>query len=300
MELKHYRLVKTIAEEGSIANSSEKLFLTQSALSHQLRDLEERLGFKVFHRTRNHWKLTPEGVELHRLANELLERIDVGFGKIREVKEGSKGKIRLSAECHSFFHGLPAFVQKMAVLYPEIEIDLSLGATHQTISQLLLDEIDVAIVTSKPTAEALHCMQVMEDEIFAVIHREHGFADQEYLDASHFTELHLIINSFPLENVSVYEHFLKPSKVIPSKISAIPFTEVSIEMVKANMGVMCLPKWSLDSYKLSEELKFMRIGRNGLKRTHFLVVKAANRNKQHISAFITNFAEDFVEGNKVF
>lgn len=294
MELKYFRLVKTIAEEGNIANSSEKLFLTQSALSHQLRDLEERLGFKVFHRTRNHWKLTPEGIELHKLANELFERIDAGFGKIQQVKEGSKGKIRLSAECHSFFHGLPAFVQKMAVLYPEIEIDLSLGATHQTISQVLLDEVDVAIVTSKPAAEALFSMNVLEDEIFAVMHREHRFADVEYLDASHFTELHLIINSFPLENVSVYEHFLKPNKVIPVKTSAIPFTEVSIEMIKANMGVMCVPKWSLTNYKLSEELLFKRIGKNGLKRTHYLVVKETNRNKEHINAFISNFEEDFV------
>ncbi|OEK04970.1 LysR family transcriptional regulator [Roseivirga misakiensis] len=293
MELKYFRLIKTIAEEGNIANSSDKLFLTQSALSHQLRELEERLGFKVFHRTRNNWNLTKEGAELHKLANELFERIELGFSSIEQIKEGSKGSIRLSAECQSFFHGLPAFVQKMAVLYPEIEIDLSLDGSQSTVSQLLSNEVDVAIVTSAPVSDALFTKKVLEDEIFVIMHQEHKFSDLEFLDVSHFADLNLIINSFPLESVSVYEHFLKPNKIIPRKVTAIPFTEVSLEMVVANMGVVCLPKWSLKSYKLSDELVFKKIGKNGLKRSHYLVVKEEQRNRKHISAFIDNFLEEF-------
>lgn len=294
MELKYFRLIKTIAEEGNIANSSDRLFLTQSALSHQLRDLEERLGFKVFHRSRNKWILTEEGEELHKLANTLLKSIEEGFQSIQQIKEGSKGTIRLSAECHSFFHGLPAFVQKMAVLYPEIQIDLSLGATHQTISQILSDELDIAIVTSEPATEVLTSMEVFRDEIFVLMHKEHPLHELDYLDASHFSDVHLIINSFPMENVSVYEHFLKPNRITPVKISAIPFTEVSLQMVKANMGIMCLPKWTLNSFKLPENLVFKRIGKYGLKRTHYLVVKEENRNKKHFEAFISNFLEEFV------
>jgi len=294
MELKYFRLIKTIAEEGNIANSSEKLFLTQSALSHQLRELEERLGFKVFQRSRNNWQLTNEGNELHKLANELFEKIDAGFCNIKQIKEGSKGTIRLSAECQSFFHGLPAFVQKMALLYPEIEIDLALDGSQQTISQVLSDQVDIAIVTTEPATDALFKMKVLEDEIFVIIHNEHRFSDSEYLDVSHFADLNLIINSFPLESVSVYEHFLKPNKIIPRKVTAIPFTEVSLEMVNANMGVVCLPKWSLKSYKLPDELVFKRIGKNGLKRRHYLVVKEENRNKPHIEAFLSNFEEEFV------
>ncbi len=294
MELKYFRLIKTIAEEGNIANSSERLFLTQSALSHQLRDLEERLGFKVFHRTRNKWVLTEEGEELHKLANTLLRSIEEGFQNIQQIKEGSKGTIRLSAECHSFFHDLPAFVQKMAVLYPEIQVDLSLGATHQTISQLLSDELDIAIVTTEPASDLLTSIEVFRDEIFALMHVEYPLHDLDYLDASHFSDMHLIINSFPMENVSVHEHFLKPNRITPRKISAIPFTEVSLQMVRANMGVMCLPKWTLNSFKLPEDLVFKRIGKYGLRRTHYLVVKEENRNKKHFEAFISNFQEEFV------
>ncbi|TXN35223.1 LysR family transcriptional regulator [Flagellimonas hymeniacidonis] len=294
MELKYFRLIKTIKEEGSLANSSERLFLTQSALSHQLRDLEERLGFKVFHRTRNKWEPTEEGNELYKLANKLFRSIDEGFSNIEHIKEGSRGAIKLSAECQSFFHTIPNFIQKMGILYPEIDIDLTLGATHQTISQVLSNDIDIAIVTTKPASEELVSIKVHEDEIFAVMHRENPLNDIGYLEASHFGKVHLLINSFPLDGVSVYEHFLKPNRINPAKISAIPFTEITLSMIEANMGIMCAPKWQLKSFKRSDEIVFKRISKNGLKRDHYLVVQKSNRNKKYIHDFISNFEEDFL------
>ena len=295
MELKYFRLIKTIAEEGSLANSSERLFLTQSALSHQLRDLEERLGFKVFHRSRNKWELTDEGSELYKLANKLFNSIDESFSNIKNIKEGSQGSIKLSAECQSFFHDIPKFIQKMGILYPEIKIDLTLGATHQTISQVLSNEIDIAIVTSKPGSEELTSTKVFEDEIFAIMHKENPLNTYEYLEASHFSDIHLLINSFPMEGVSVYEHFLKPNKINPKKISAIPFTEITLSLIQANMGVMCAPEWQLKSFKLSKDIFFKRISKNGLKRDHYLVVKKMNRNKKYIHDFISSFQEDFLK-----
>jgi LysR family transcriptional regulator for metE and metH len=295
MELKYFRLIKTITEEGSIANSTERLFLTQSALSHQLRELEERLGFKVFHRTRNKWKLTEEGSELYKLANKLFNSIDEGFTAIKHIKEGSKGSIKLSAECQSFFHSIPSFIQKMGILYPEIDIDVNLGATQQTISQVLSEDIDIAIVTSKPQSDELTSIPVFKDEIFAIMHKENPLNDLDYLDASHFANVHLLINSFPLDGVAVYDHFLKPNNINPIKISSIPFTEITLSMIYANMGIMCAPKWQLSPFKLSKELIFKRIGKNGLKRKHYLVVKKTHRNKKYIHDFITSFEEDFLE-----
>ncbi|VAX36999.1 Transcriptional activator MetR [hydrothermal vent metagenome] len=293
MEIKYFRLIKTIAEEGNIANSSEKLFLTQSALSHQLRELEERLGFKVFHRTRNKWKLSEEGLELYKLANTVLKTIEQGFHKIQDIQSGSKGKIKMSTECYSFYQGLPSFIQKMALLYPEIEVDLILEATHQPISKILSNEIDIAIVTSKPTNNLLSSIELFEDEIYVVMHKENAFNSSNFLSADDFAEVHLIIHSFPIETVSVYQKFLMPNKINPIKISAIPLTEVSLEMINANMGIMCMPKWALKSFKMSDDLIFKKIGKYGLKRTHYLVVREVDKNKKYISDFISNFKEDF-------
>ncbi len=293
MELKHFRLIKTIAEEGSIANSSEKLFLTQSALSHQLRELEERLGFKVFHRSRNRWDLTEQGNELYRLANTVLDTIDQGFRSIENINEGSKGKVRISTECYSFYSGLPGFIQKMAILYPNIDVTLVEDATYQPISKLLGGDIDMAIVSASPATSSLTSVTLFEDEIFAVMHPENALAEKNFLEASDFTNTHLIIHSLPMESVFVYEHFLKPNHVMPVKISALPMTEVALEMVAANMGIMCLPKRYIEAFNGVKGLVLKPISQHGLKRTQYLVSRTADQSKKYIHDFVGMIQEEF-------
>ncbi len=293
MEIKHFRLIKTIAEEGNISTSSQRLFLTKSAISHQLRELEEQLGFKVFHRTRNRWRLTEEGEALHKLATEVLARIEDGFQHIQRIQEGAKGNIRISTECYSFYQGLPSFLQKMAVLYPDIHVNLILDATHQPISKLLANDIDIAIVTTRPSSAQLSSIALYQDEIFGILHQEHPLNEKPYLEAGDFSDIHLIIHSFPLETVSVYQQFLHPNHIHPVQISAIPLTEVSLELVKTNMGVMCMPKWALQSFLMPGELVFKRLGRQGLKRTHHLVFRKADRDKKYIRDFVLSFEEEF-------
>lgn len=293
MEIKYFRLIKTIADEGSIANSSEKLFLTQSALSHQLKELETQLQFKVFHRTRNKWELTEEGAELYKLGNNVLETIDKGFKNINKIRSGSIGNIKVSTECYSFYQGLPAFIQKMGVLYPDISVDLILEATHQPISKLLSHDIDIAIVSSKPNNKLLESIDVFQDEIFAIIHKESTLNTLSTIDVNAFTNQHLIIHSFPLETVSVFEHFLKPNNITPLKVTAIPLTEVALDMVNSNFGVICMPKWALKSFKLPDNIVFKPLGQYGLKRTHYLVFRKTDASKKYINDFVLNFKDTF-------
>lgn len=293
MELKHYRLIKTIVEEGTITNSSEKLFLTPSALSHQLREIETLLGVKVFIRFRNDWKLTKEGKELYALAIELFNRIDESFVTIKHLQEGTQGKVRVSTACYSFYQGLPAFIQQMDILYPQIQVELNLEATHHPIDKLLSNDIDIALTTTLPTHQNLEYIPIAEDELFAVMHQEHSLATQDFITAEDFSQLHLIIHSFPLDSVSVYELFLRPKRIMPLKITAIALTEVSLEMVLANMGIMCMPKWALKAFKVSDSICFKPLGQEGIKRTHYLVCRKEDKAKKYIFDFIENFKESY-------
>ncbi|NJX15194.1 LysR family transcriptional regulator [Tamlana crocina] len=293
MDIKYFKLIKTIAEEGSLANSSSKLFLTQSALSHQLKELELQLGFKVFFRTRNKWTLTEEGTELYRLGNNVLESIEKGLDTIKQIQAKSTGSIKVSTECFSFYHGFPHFIQKMGRLYPEINIELILESTHQPIEKLLSEEIDAAIVTCKPADTTLTSFNFFEDEIFAIMHKENTLSHKKNLAAKDFMNQHLIIHSYPLETVSIHQQFLKPNKVSPLKISAVPLTQVALEMIDSNLGITCMPKWALKSFKLSENLVYKQIGK-GLKRNHYLVIRKSDEKKKHINDFSSNFKEHFL------
>lgn len=295
MELKHYRLIKTIAEEGNLANSSGKLFLTQSALSHQLREMERHLGFKVFFRSRNKWELTEQGKELYKLANQLFITIDKGFDTIQHINNGIKGKIRLGTECYSFIRGIPKLIQKMGILYPDIDVDIILESNHQPISKLLSKDIDIAIVTSKPASRELVSVPLYQDEILAVMNRENHLAQKDYLEAGDFSDIHLIIHSFPLETVAVHQLLLHPNHITPRKISAVPFISVILEMIEANMGITCVPKWLLDSFILSKDIILQPISKNRLIRTQYLVYREEDVSKKYICDFVSNFREEFMD-----
>ena len=293
MEIKYFRLIRTIAEEGNMSNSSRRLFLTQSALSHQLRELEERLGFKVFYRKRNVWQLTDEGQELHALAVKVLDAINEGFEKIDYIKNGTKGAIRIGTECYFFYQRLLTFIKKMDVLYPEIEVNIILDPDNHPLKKILENELDIAIVHEQPKEEVLFCKELFEDEIFAFVHKDHFFNTKAYVSVEQFRQAHLIIHSYPLDSVFIYKHLLKPNYVEPENITAIPLTEIALEMVNANMGVMCKPKWALEPFKDFKDIVVKPIGEHGLKRSHFLTVRKSDRQKKYINDFISNFEEEF-------
>lgn len=292
MDLRYLKLVKTIVEEGSIAKSTDRLFLTKSALSHQLREFEERIGVKVFIRSRNDWKLTTEGQEIYDMACQVTDRIDQGMTKITKIKKGSQGTIKLSTECYSFYHGLPAFIQKMNALYPDIDIVLKVESKQSPISQLYANELDICIVTNPVSNEKIVTHELFEDELFALVHSEHELAEKAYLDAADFADQHLIIHSFPMETVSVYQHFLKHHHIDPKKITAMPMTEVTLELIESNMGMACFSRSALKSFKLPESLKFIPLGMGGLKRKHFLAIRSDDQQKQYIQDFIHYIKEE--------
>ncbi len=160
---------------------------------------------------------------LYKTACTVIDSIGNGLNTIQQIRAGAAGTIKISTECYSFYQGLPLFIQKMKMLYPEIEVDLVLEATHKPVEKVISNEIDIAVVTSKPSGnKELVSVEIFEDEILAIMHQENLLNNSEYLTADDFVDVHLIIHSFPLKTVSVYEGFLSPNGIMPVKISAVP------------------------------------------------------------------------------
>ncbi len=293
MEIKHLKLIKAIEDNGNITKAADELFVTSSALSHQLAKLEDQLNCALFLRSKNKWQLTEEGKIIHQLALDTIESIDSTLEKIQDYKDGNAGTIKLSTECYSFYLGLPSFIEEMKIQYPNIEILFQLEATHQPIEKLLNNEIDIALTATKPNKEELIATPIFNDEIFALLHKDHHLSNKPYLEAKDFASEHLIIHSYPLHTVSVYQHFLAPKLVKPDHISAIPLTEVALEMISTNIGITCFPKWALKDFNLSKDILFKPLGSSGFERTHYLVTRKSDTKHRYIESFKARFINKF-------
>ncbi|HEX6890737.1 MAG TPA: LysR family transcriptional regulator [Chryseolinea sp.] len=292
MEIRHLRLIKTIAEEKGITKSLDKLFLTQSAVSHQLRDIEERIGCKIFYRSKNQWLLTSEGRILYDTAVRILSELDQAMDKVNGMREGHAGTIRISTGCYTSYHWLPSFLTRMKVLYPKLDVRIVVEATHRPLQNLLDNVLDLGITSDPADDKSLKYIELFKDEVMAVISVNNEVARKKFLSAEDFKTQSLIIYSYPLESVSVYQHFLKEQKIMPKEIIAIPLTEVALEMVKAGMGIMTMPKWALKPFITIPEVQLIKIGQRGLMRTHYAAIRHEDSEKKYILDFIENLKEE--------
>lgn len=286
MEIRHLKLIKAIVEEGSIAKAINKLHLTQSALSHQLKEAEQQLGTSIFLRVNKKLVLTQAGEKLYHTAREVLEKLNATEIEIKKMISGDSGEIRLTTECYTSYHWLPSIMRKFHLVFPNVELKIVSQNGIRPFSLLLNDELDL-IVTSDPVKnENFEYIELFRDEMVALVHENHEWAAKKYVTAKDFEDQHLIIHSYPLETVTVYQYMLWPAGIMPRKITALPLTEASLEMVKAEMGVLVMAKWTLHPYMLSDSLRTVKLGKNGLIRTHYIATLKNKPHPGHLHAFV--------------
>jgi LysR family transcriptional regulator for metE and metH len=286
MEIRHLRLIKAIVEEGSITKAIDKLYLTQSALSHQLKEAEYQLGTKIFLRANKKLSLTKAGEKLYQTANEILEKLSYTEREIKQLIFGEVGEIRISTECYSSYHWLPSVLKQFHLLYPNIELKIVMEATHYPLQKLLANVLDIAIISDPIKDDNIKYVELFQDEMVMVVSENHFWADKKFVVAADFINEHLLIHSLPLETVTIHQFLLLPAKVTPKKITALPLTEASIEMVKADMGIMAMAKWALQPYLKNNSIKAIKIGRNGLKRKHYIAVMNNKTYPEYFNHFI--------------
>lgn len=270
MEIKHFRLIKTIVEEGGVTKASSKLYLTQSALSHQLKEAEIQLGAKIFYRINKKLVLTEVGEKIYHGAGVILEELGKIEHDIKAVFSGESGTITISTECYTSYYWLPAVIKKFNLEFPKINVKIDFQATHNPIEKLLSGEIDLAITSDPKDLTLIEYIELFEDEMVTLVSSFHPWAKKKYILADDFKDVNLIIHSEPLESVTVYKELLKPKQISPKEITIVPLTEASIEMVKADMGVMVIAKWALKPYLNAAEIKTIPIESGGFFRNQYI------------------------------
>jgi LysR family transcriptional regulator for metE and metH len=291
MEIRHLKLIKAIVEEGSITKAIDKLHLTQSALSHQLKEAEYQLGTPIFLRTNKKLVLTKAGEKIYELANDILNKLSEAQTQIKQMVYGEYGEIRISTECFSSYHWLPPVLKQFHLLYPNVELKIITEATHIPLQKLLENSIDIAIVSDTIKDNHIKYTELFQDEVVMAVSENHPWANKKYVVAEDFIDQHLLIHSLPMETVTIHQFILAPAKITPRKVTPLPLTEASLEMVKADMGVMSMAKWALLPHLKNNPIKAVKVGKNGLKRKHFIATRANETYPDYFQHFI-NFLQN--------
>ena len=285
LEVKHLKLVQAIQQERSITRAGNKLHLTQSAVSHQLKEIEDRLQTPLFIRARHELTLTPAGQRVLNSAAIVLDELRRAEEDIAAIAGSPRGTVRISTQCYTAYHWLPKLVKKFSAKHPHVSVEIKAEATYRAIDALLEGALDVALTNDQEQNERLHFESVFHDELIALVPSDHRFAEREFLRPQDFAEESMILPS-TLHDSYFYHNFLEPAGVVPANWCKVPLTEAIIGMVQEGLGISVGARWLLHPYMRSSALRAVRISKRGLYREWWAVVRNNGKTPAYIRDFV--------------
>jgi LysR family transcriptional regulator for metE and metH len=245
LEIRHLQLVAAVAAEGGVTRAGRLLHLSQSALSHQLRDAEERLRVRLFDRIGKRMVLTPAGERLLRSARLVLEELRSFEDDVRRGRERPRELLRLTTECNTVYHWLPSRLRLLERAHPDVDVQVLASASDDPLPSLLEGQIDLAIVHRPVRDSRLRSRALFRDELVVVLPPGHRLSAKPFVAAEDLAPEHLILYSIPREANLVFREVLIPAGVSPARVTHIQLTEAIVELVKAGLGVSVLARWSV-------------------------------------------------------
>lgn len=286
LDRKHLRNLLAMADAGSLARAAEQLHLTPSALSHQVKLLEDYHGVALFHRHTRPMRLTAAGHRLLALAREALPRFEQAERELARLAAGDAGRLHLAIECHACFEWLMPVLEQFKAGWPAVDVDIRLGLAFDSLRALREGDIDL-VITSDPTdSPDLAFLPLFDYECRLVLGAAHPLAARDWIAPADLSGQTLI--TYPVERtrMDVFRYFLQPAGVEPAGVRQAELTAVILLLVASGQGVAALPDWVMRHTAQPRSLGTRPLGPEGLHRTLFAAVRTAEREFGYLRAFI--------------
>jgi LysR family transcriptional regulator for metE and metH len=287
IELRHLRTLVALRDTGSLVEAADKVFLTQSALSHQIKELESRIGCPLFVRKTRPVRFTSAGSRLLRLADEVLPLVHSSELDLVRLAGGESGRIFMAIECHSCFEWLLPAIDSYRDRWPDVEMDIASGFHFAPLPALARGDLDL-VITADPLEElGVYYYPLFSYEAQLALSKEHPLVAKPWVEPGDLASEVLI--SYPVDRarLDIFKNFLEPAAVEPKRVRHAELTTMIVQLVVSGRGVACLPNWALYEYNAKDYLVVKSLGEEGVWPTLF----AAVRKDQADAPFMQGFFE---------
>lgn len=286
IEIKHLRTLSVLRDTGSLTATATALHLTQSALSHQLKELESRIGGKLFLRKTRPIKFTSEGAIILKVADEVLPKIARAENDIASLKEDVNGRLHMAIECHSCFQWLMPALKEYQIAWPSVTLDFSSGFGFEPLPALVAGELDLVITSDIQPRSEVHYEPLFDFEMRLITATNHPLADKEFIEPDDLAALTMLSYPVQKQRLDVVKHFLQPAGVEPAKWKQADNTLMLVQMVSAGLGVAALPNWAISEFSRQGLITSKPLGK-GLWRRLFAATRHAEKDKRYLQAFFS-------------
>lgn len=284
LELRHLKTLIALRETGSVSLAAKRIHLTQSALSHQIKSLEDQYGLTLFERKTQPIHFTPAGERLLKLADQIFPKVIEAELDLARVKQGEVGELRIAVECHTCFDWLMPAMDTFRQSWALVELDIVSGFHTDTVGLLLTHRADWAVVSEMEEVAGIVCQPLFSYEMVAICSKDHPLAHKDIWTAEDFREETLITYPVPDDMLDLLRKVLHPAGINPTRRTS-ELTIAIIQLVASKRGVAALPYWAVKPYLERGYVVARKITEQGLYSNLYGAMREADQQNAYLIDF---------------
>lgn len=285
IEISHLKIIRALADNGSLTAAANALFVTQSALSHQMRYLENKLETALWERQGRRLRLTQAGIKLLEAARQVLPVVEQAEETIQAYAAGREGILRLGVECHPCYEWLKTVLADYLAEMPTVDVDIVHQFQFSGLEGLLNQHVDMLVTPDPPDENGLITAPLFDYEQVLLVQENHPLTKRPHVQPVDLKSELLL--TFPVSEarLDIFSQFLTPAALRPPH-KTLQSIDIMVQMVALGRGVTVLPHWLAQNYTDRLPLRALRLGHNGIHKTLHAVVREKDAEVFYILTFI--------------
>lgn len=286
IEFRHLRTIKAIHEAGGLGKAADILNITQSALSHQIKGLEDQAGVELFVRRSKPLKLSAAGMRMLRAAERILPEVAALQAEFSGLRAGSSGRLHIAIECHACFEWLFPVLESFRKGWPDVDVDIRPGLAFDALPALMKEEVDLVVSSDPEELPGVTFTPLFDYAPVFVAAAQHPLAQKPWIEAEDFRGETLITYPVERSRLDIFSQLLTPAKVEPASVRQAELTAVILLLVASNRGVAVLPDWVVREVKYSSDYVTRPLTEAGLTRRLYAAVRTEDLEKPYMAELI--------------
>lgn len=286
LEFRHLRTIRAIHQAGGLARAADMLNMTQSALSHQVKGLEDQAGVELFVRRAKPMRLSAAGLRMLKLAERILPEIDALEDEFRALKSGKTGRLHIAIECHACFDWLFVVLELFRHAWPDVDVDIRAGLAFDALPALLREEVDLVISSNPSPLDGITFNPLFDYHPTFVAAKDHPLAAKEFIAAEDFRDQTLITYPVTRDKLDVFTELLSPARVEPRGQRPVELTAVILMLVGSNRGVSVLPDWVLRDVRSNADYITRPLGPQTITKRLYAATREEDATRPYMAHFL--------------
>lgn len=287
LALHHLAVIRSLGSTRSVSATARQLGLTQSAISHRMKEAERRIGAKLFVRDGHVISLNPAGRRLLKSADTILSEVALAERDLERLSSGYSDTVRLGAACYAGFDWFPRLLASMRQKLPTVSVEI-ISEISEDPSSLISNNVADIVLTAAPVEQSnIMSLPLVDDHLVAVLPEDHPLCQFDYVEPEFFEQSVYVTHHTLPETGREYEKIFQPNGIMPKEVISAGRSQAVLELIEQKQGVTILPTLSVQTQASRMKLALRPVTKAGIPITWYALLKK-RENEESMPVLVAN------------